>query len=247
MQGKIETLLKNKLRSNKLHFSLIDPDPSKLSLEELKKRAALLEKWGSDVILVGGSTNFTKETVDSTIRAIKSVCSLPIIIYPGNVAAVSEHADAILFMSLLNSRNPYWISKAQAKAAPLIKTIGLEPISMAYLVCEPGMVVGQVGEADLIKTPQEAAAYATAAELTGFHFVYLEAGSGATSPVPVETVRAVRAAIKLPLIVGGGLRTPEAVRERLAAGADIIVTGTAIENEPEKLESIIKAVKSFQV
>jgi len=247
MPGKIETLIKNRMRNGKLHFSLIDPDPTKLSLEEIKKRAKLLEKWGSDVILVGGSTNFTKETVDSTIKAIKSVCSVPIVIYPGNVSSISEHADAILFMSLLNSRNPYWISQAQAKAAPILRKIGLEPISMAYLVCEPGMVVGKVGEANLIKTPQEAVAYATAAELTGFHFVYLEAGSGATTPVPVETVRAVRTAIKVPLIVGGGLRTPEAVSDRLAAGADIIVTGTAIENEIEKLEPIIKAIKSFKI
>jgi phosphoglycerol geranylgeranyltransferase len=235
------------MRNGKLHFSLIDPDPTKLSLEEIKKRAKLLEKWGSDVILVGGSTNFTKETVDSTIKAIKSVCSMPIVIYPGNISSISEHADAILFMSLLNSRNPYWISQAQAKAAPILRKIGLEPISMAYLVCEPGMTVGKVGEANLIKTPQEAVAYATSAELTGFHFVYLEAGSGATTPVTIETVRAVRAAIKVPLIVGGGLRTAEAVSDRLAAGADIIVTGTAIENEIEKLEPIIKAIKSFKI
>jgi len=243
--GTVETLIKNKLRNGKLHFSLIDPDPSKLTLEEIKKRAKLLEKWGSDVILVGGSTDFTKETVDNTIKAIKSACSLPIVIYPGNVSSISEQADAILFMSLLNSRNPYWICKAQAKAAPLLKKIGLESISMAYLVCEPGMTVGKIGEAELIKTPQEAVAYATAAELIGFHFVYLEAGSGATSPVPVQTVRSVRSAIKAPLIVGGGLRTVEAVRERLEAGADIIVTGTAIENEIEKLEPIIKAIKTF--
>lgn len=247
MQGKIETLVKNMLKSGKLHFSLIDPDPSKLSLEEIKRRAKLLEKWGSDAILVGGSTNFTKETVDATIKAIKSVCSLPIIIYPGNVSAVSEHADAILFMSLLNSRNPYWISKAQAKAAPVIRKIRLEPISMAYLVCEPGMAAGKVGEAELIRTAEEAVGYAAAAELLGFHFVYLEAGSGATTPVPVETVRAVRSAISIPLIVGGGLRTPQAVNERLAAGADIIVTGTAVENEVEKLEEIIKAIKTFKI
>ncbi len=245
--GSVESSILGKVaRGEKLHVSLIDPDPSKLSMKELEKRAKQLEGWGTDAFFVGGSTNFTKEDVDKTVKKIKSVCKVPVILYPGNPKGVSEHADAILFMSLLNSKDPYWISHAQAKSALLIRKLGLEPIPMAYLIVEPGMKAGEVGKAELIKTAEEAAGYSAAAEMFGFRMVYLEAGSGATRPVPVEMVKAARKELSIPLIVGGGLRTAESVRERLRAGADIIVTGTAIEKEFDRLEGIVKEIKNFR-
>jgi len=246
-KGKIESDIITKIsKGKKLHVSLIDPDPKKLSPEETSRRAKQLAKWGTDIFFVGGSSNVKKEDVDNTIHAIKNVCKVPIVLYPGNPKGVSELADGILFMSLLNSKDPFWISHAQAKSAVNIRQMGIEAIPMAYLVVAPGMKVGQVGKAKLIKTPEESAGYAAAAEMMGFRLVYLEAGSGAKKPVPVELVRVARAQLKVPLIVGGGLTTPEAVKERLQAGADIIVTGTSIENDFEAMQDIIKTIKKFK-
>ncbi|MBI5061442.1 MAG: phosphoglycerol geranylgeranyltransferase, partial [Candidatus Aenigmarchaeota archaeon] len=154
----------------------------------------------------------------------------------------------IFFMSLLNSRTPVWITGMQAKGALAIQQADLEPIPVGYLVVEPGMKVGKVGKATLIKQKEhrKAAAYALAAQYFGMRFVYLEAGSGATKPVPPEMVMAVSSAVDIPIIVGGGLKTPEAVVQRLVAGADIIVTGTVIEKDFEKLRKIISEINKFK-
>jgi phosphoglycerol geranylgeranyltransferase len=168
-----------------------------------------------------------------------------VILFPGGARAVSPYADAILFMSILNSRNPYFITKSQALGAFPVKAAKLEPIPMAYLVVEPGMIVGYIGEADLLprSKPAITAAYALAGQFMGMRLVYLEAGSGAGEPVPQELIAMSRAAIDVPLIVGGGIRTPEQARRAAASGADIVVTGTIIEEDASVLASIIKAVK----
>jgi phosphoglycerol geranylgeranyltransferase len=149
-------------------------------------------------------------------------------------------------MSLLNSRNADWIIGAQAKASTLIKELCIEPVSMAYVIVEPGMAAGRVGEADLIKKSESrrAVCYALAAQYFGFSLVYLEAGSGASSPVPKEMISAVRKSINIPLIVGGGIRSARQAQEAVAAGADIIVTGTIIEEKFDTIKEIISAVKS---
>ncbi len=239
--------IQNKLKSGPLHFSLIDPDKSKMSAKRLKETAKMLNAYGTDAIMVGGSTNIETSYLDTSIRIIKNQCKKPIILFPGGLNGISKYADAIFFMSLLNSMDSYWIVGAQKKGALIIKKMGIEPLSMAYLIIEPGMEVGRVGKADLIKQNEheKAVTYALAAQYMGMEFVYLEAGSGATSHVPEKMIRAVKNATDVNLIVGGGIRSPDTVKKILRAGADIIVTGTAIENN-ENVKSMITEIRNFK-
>lgn len=244
MIGKVEKYLSDKLQKEKLHFSLVDPDS--FSIEDAEESAKLSEEAGSDAILIGGSTHTLGNYLDMLIESIKSNTKLPVIIFPGGVAQVSPKADAILFMSYMNSRNPYFITKSQALGSFLVKKTGIEPIPTGYLVVEPGETVGWMGEADLIprKKPQIAAAYSLAAQYLGMRFVYLEAGSGASDTVTPEMVGLVKKVVDIPIMVGGGIRSPESVKKLAIAGADIFVTGTIIEKEKEKLFDIIKAIKT---
>ena len=240
-----EALLERRKRA-RLHMTLLDPD--KQSAEEAGRLAAGAAKSGSDAIMIGGSTGVTQEKVDGTVLAIKAAVNIPTILFPASAANLSRHADALYFMSLLNSRDPRLIVGEQRRAAPLVKRWGLETIPMAYLVVEPGMRAGEVGRADPIprSRPGDAVEYALAAQMLGMRLVYLEAGSGAPEPVPAAMIRAVRGALDIPLIVGGGIRTPEAAGGVARAGADIVVTGTVVERakDGEALRRIIEAVKA---
>jgi phosphoglycerol geranylgeranyltransferase len=145
---------------------------------------------------------------------------------------MARNCDAIYFMSMLNSKNIKNITGEQWRGAPIIRKLGLETLSMGYVIVEPGMKVGEVGEADLVKRTDIARAvgYAMATEMFGMDMLYLEAGSGAPDPVPPEMVRSVRKSVKIPLLVGGGVNTPEKALQVTSAGADIVVTGTLVEN-----------------
>jgi len=240
-----ESLLERRRRS-RLHMTLLDPD--KQTAEEAGRLASAAATSGTDAVMIGGSTGVTQDTIDATVLAIKAAAKVPTILFPASAATLSRHADALYFMSLLNSRDPRLIVGEQRRAAPLVKAWGLETIPMAYLVVEPGMRAGEVGRADPIprKEPETAVGYALAAEMLGMKLVYLEAGSGAPEPVPSEMIRAVRRAIGIPLLVGGGIRTPEAASAVARAGADIVVTGTVVERakDGEALRRIIEAVKA---
>ncbi|MFH1420748.1 MAG: geranylgeranylglyceryl/heptaprenylglyceryl phosphate synthase [Candidatus Aenigmatarchaeota archaeon] len=244
-----DKILKN-VEKRPLHFVLIDPDPSKNDAETLKQKARMLNDIRPDAIMIGGSSGFGQDTLDAAVKTFKDNCKAPVILFPGNISGVSKYADAIFFMSLLNSNNPYWITGAQAMASAVVRENGVEPIGMGYIIIEPGGTVSFVGDAKLIPRdkPEMAAAYALAAQYLGMKIVYLEAGSGANDPVPVETVAVTKKLIDVPLIVGGGMRTPESVLERLQAGADIIVTGTASEDDPalEKIRAINQTIKKFK-
>jgi len=151
------------------------------------------------------------------------------------------------FMSMLNSVNVGHVIGEQVKGAPIVKVLGIEPISMGYIVVEPGMKVGEVGMANPIprNEPKLAVAYALAAEFMGMGLVYLEAGSGAPEAVPSEMIAAVKKNITIPLIVGGGIRDPSTAEKVRLAGADIVVTGTVVENSDlgEDLRKLIRAAK----
>ena len=237
--------LRSKLREGKVHMTLIDPvEQGPAEAGELAYQAALA---GTDAIMVGGSTGVTPKAVDDTVLAIKGRTRVPVILFPGGAAMLSRHADALYFMSLLNSRNPKWIVGEQRRAVLVVKEWGLEAISMGYIIVAPGMRAGEVGEATLASRddPREALEYALLAEYLGMRLVYLEAGSGAEQPVPAAVVRAVKRGIHIPLIVGGGIRTSAAARDIAEAGADIVVTGTVVEEtkDPALLARIIDAVK----
>lgn len=233
-------------RDGATHLTLIDP--ANQSPEVAGWTASDAEQAGSAGIMVGGSTRAGGKILDQTVRAVKRKVKLPVILFPAGETGISRYADAIFFMSMLNSTDPYFITGAQRRGAPLVRKFKLEALPMAYLAVEPGGAAGQVGKADLIPRdkPELAAAYASAARYLGMKFVYLEAGSGAGIPVPVDMVKVVRRAIDGTLVVGGGIRTPKAASDRVKAGADVIVTGTLVERSVDRIERINEIVKAIR-
>lgn len=227
-----------------LHFSLLDPVTTDIT--KLKDMINLIVESKSDAILVGGSTLIDQVMLSHYVDIIKKSCDLPVILFPNNVAAITSNADAIYFMSLLNSRNPYYIIGAQMLAAPYIKKNGPEPLSMAYLIIGQGQAAGFIGDANPIpyNKPELAAAYALTAEMFGFKYVYLEAGSGASSPISPDFVKIVRKwTSDIIIIVGGGIRDANIAYKLVKSGADVIVTGTVIEKKINLLKKIVDAIK----
>jgi phosphoglycerol geranylgeranyltransferase len=241
----IKEYLVNKMKEGTIHMALLDPD--KQDSVEAGNIAKKMKEVGSDAIMIGGSTGVTNENLSATALSIKKMSGLPTIHFPGSPTAISKDVDSIFFMSMVNSRSPFWIMRAQAGASRYIKKLGIETISLGYIIVEPGMKVGEVGEADPIRHDDidGAVGYALACEMFGMDLVYLEAGSGAETPVPPAMISAVKKAITVPLIVGGGIRTPEAARAARLAGANAIVTGTFIETctDGTMLRSVVEASK----
>ena len=246
MTGKVELFLKSELKKkNALLFVLIDSEVSKL--ESSQKLAQDVEKIGASAILVGGSSATDQIEMSAVVKGIKKGIKIPIILFPGNVTGVVPDADAILFSSLMNSENPYFITQAQALGAPSVLKFGLEPLPTAYLVIGDGTSAWFVGSARGIplEKPKIAAAYALAAQFLGMRFVYLEAGSGAKSSVTPEMVKTVRKAFNGFLIVGGGIRDIKTATNLVKAGADALVIGTFLEQggSVKKLAEIAKAIQ----
>ncbi|MBI5859526.1 MAG: geranylgeranylglyceryl/heptaprenylglyceryl phosphate synthase [Nitrosarchaeum sp.] len=244
--NKVELFLKSELKKkNALLFVLIDSEVSKL--ESSQKLAQEVEKIGVSAILIGGSSATDQIEMAEVVKGIKKGIKIPIILFPGNVTGVVPDADAILFSSLMNSENPYFITQAQALGAPSVLKFGLEPLPTAYLVIGDGTSAWFVGSARGIpfEKPKIAAAYALAAQFLGMRFVYLEAGSGAKSSVTPEMVKTVRKAFNGFLIVGGGIRDIKTATELVKAGADALVIGTFLEKggSIKKLAEIAKAIQ----
>ncbi|WP_428325126.1 geranylgeranylglyceryl/heptaprenylglyceryl phosphate synthase [Nitrosopumilus sp.] len=244
--NKVETFLKSELKKkNALLFVLIDSEVS--NLEASAKLAKDVEKIGASAILVGGSSATDQIEMAQVVKGIKKGIKIPIILFPGNVTGVVPDADAILFSSLMNSENPYFITQAQALGAPSVLKFGLEPLPTAYLVIGEGTTAWFVGSARGIpfEKPKIAAAYALAAQFLGMRFVYLEAGSGAKSSVTPEMVKTVRQLFDGFLIVGGGIKDVKTAQNLVKAGADALVIGTFLEKggSLKKLEEITKAIQ----
>jgi len=242
----VENYIREALKDHKIHLTLLDPEEQ--SPEEAVSIAIDAVSGGTDGIMLGGSTTNSTD-LDATAKALKENVDVPIILFPGNITGVSKYADAIFFMSLLNSSNPYWITGAQALGAPMIKKMGIETISMGYLVVEPGGTVAWVGDAKTIprNKPDLAAAYAMAAEFMGMKLLYLEAGSGADQHIPKEMIQMVKKTTDTIVIVGGGIRSGEDSANVSAAGADIIVTGTVVENSSnikDKIKELVDGIRS---
>ena len=241
----VKEYLIEKMQEGTIHLALLDPD--KQDSREAGVIAKKMKDAGTDAMMIGGSTGVTNENIGETARSIKEISGLRTIHFPGGPGAISKDVDSIFFMSMVNSTDPFWIMKAQAGVSIQVKKMGIEIISLGYIIVEPGMKVGEVGKADAIKHNEidRAVGYALACEMFGMDLVYLEAGSGADRPVPPEMVSAVKKAISIPLLVGGGIRTPEAAKAARLAGADAIVTGTFIErcSDDEMLRSVVKASK----
>jgi len=247
MIGRVEKYLLNKIRKDgAIHITLLDPE--RASPETAAKNARIAEENQTTAVMVGGSTITSTSQLQETVKAIKKAVKIPVILFPNNVTGICRHADAIWFMSLLNSSDPYFIVGAQVLGAPLVMKFGLEPIPLGYIIVGEGGAASVIGRAFPIpfNKPELSVAHALAAEYLGMRFVYLEAGSGVKKSVPPNMIRMVRGAIGIPLIVGGGIKSAEQVKEIVQAGADVVVTGTVIEegNTSDKLRELVKAVKT---
>ena len=248
MQSTENYLHNSRKKKGTLLFVLIDSENSNgKSASSLAKEA---EKNGASAVLIGGSSATDQITMTETVSNIKKSVKIPIILFPGNVTGVVPGADAILFSSLLNSDNPYFISQAQALGAPSVLKFGLEALPTAYIIIGEGTTVWHVGSVRTIPfdKPGLAVMYVLSAQFLGMRFVYLEAGSGAKTNVQPEMVAAVRKHFKGFLIVGGGIRNSETAKALAKAGADAIVIGTFIEKGGsfKTVSDIVKAIQSVR-
>ena len=230
------------------HAILIDPADQ--TPDVAAKRAMAAVAAGSKMVLVGGSSDTDMDNVHRTVVAIQEALELvtwassqdsgleeknwkvPVVLFPQGAAALSPAADAITFMMLMNSKSPRYLIEEQVAGSLYIKKAGISPLPMGYIICEPGGKAGEVGKADLILSSEteRIAAYATTAEYYGFKIIYLEAGSGAKTPVSPELIKAARKSCDLTIIVGGGIRDGETAKIASDAGADWVITGNLTES-----------------
>ena len=230
------------------HAILIDPADQ--TPDVAAKRAMAAVAAGSKMVLVGGSSDTDMDNVHRTVVAIQEALELvtwassqdsgleeknwkvPVVLFPQGAAALSPAADAITFMMLMNSESPRYLIEEQVAGSLYIKKTGISPLPMGYIICEPGGKAGEVGKADLILSSEteRIAAYATTAEYYGFKIIYLEAGSGAKTPVSPELIKAARKSCDLTIIVGGGIRDGDTAKIASDAGADWVITGNLTES-----------------
>ncbi len=225
-----EYLLKIRETNGAGFLLLLDPD--KLAPEDLGRVVDHAQESGVDAFLVGSSL-MTRDIFEETLVTIKRIAKIPVIIFPGSLFQISSNADAILFLSVVASRNIDLIIGHHVHASPLIRQHKLEAISTAYMLVESGKMTSAHFMSDSFPIPREkpeiAMAYSMAAEYLGMKMVYLEAGSGAISSVPKEMVRLVSTSVKMPVIVGGGISNPAIARELAKSGAGFVVTGNFFE------------------
>ena len=211
-------------------------DPDRVPPDHYLALAESAAENGVDALLVGTSFSL-KSNFLTGVRQIKKAASVPVIIFPGSFAQVTPDADAILFTSLLSGRNPNFLIEEQMKGAPLVKQCGLEAIPTGYLLIESGSLTSVQFISNTQPIPRAkndiACAHALAAQYLGMKLVYLEAGSGADGAVPTAMVQAVAEYIEIPVMVGGGLRTPNDCADRMSMGASFLVVGTQFELEPD--------------
>jgi phosphoglycerol geranylgeranyltransferase len=225
-------ILAAKNQGKKLLAILLDPD--KIDWANISHLLAKINASPATHLFIGGSQVFS-DKIDELIVNLKHRCHLPVILFPGNPSQISLHADGILFLSLISGRNPDFLIGHQTKAAPILKASKLEIIPTGYILIESGnqTAVAKISETQPMPTDNPAAIMHTAqaGEMLGKKLIYLEAGSGAQNPVPLEIVSLVSQNIHIPLIVGGGIRSQSGVERAFDAGADMVVIGTAFEND----------------
>lgn len=230
MNSVYQKLLKIRDEKGAGYIVLIDPD--KKNEHSLIECVVAANENDVDVLFVGGSL-MMDGLYNERVARIKKHSQIPVIFFPGGVSQLNPHYDAMLFMSLLSGRNPQYLINEQVVAAPIVKDLGLEVIPTSYLLFDGGAhstVEVISGTTPLpMKRPDLAIAHALASEYLGKKLIYMEAGSGALHPISVELIKAVADQVTVPLIVGGGIRTPEMALERVKAGASFIVTGTVLE------------------
>lgn len=242
--GKIYDQLISKQKDKKKQFAiLIDPD--KLGLSEVADLGVLAKQSGADLLFVGGSL-LTNGNLHGCVASLKKTSGLPVILFPGNTLQIDQQADAILFLSLISGRNPDLLIGKHVIAAPLIYEKKLEAISTGYMLIESGNTTAALYMSNSHPIPSDkpdiAASTALAGEMLGLKMIFMDAGSGALNPVSEKMIRAVREKISIPLIIGGGINTPEKAILNCQAGADIIVIGNAIEKDQTLIKQMAEAI-----
>jgi putative glycerol-1-phosphate prenyltransferase len=224
---------------------LIDPD--KVTPESLIRTIDLSLKASTDYFFIGGSL-LVNDTLNECIDVIKSCCDIPVIIFPGSMMQIQSKADAILLLSLISGRNPELLIGQHVLAAPALKASALEVIATGYILVDGGIATTVSYVSNTLPIPHHkdeiAMCTAIAGEMLGLKMLYLDAGSGAERPLSESMVTMVATNTDIPLIVGGGIRTPEKAITLCKAGADIIVAGNAIESNPSLILSLAQAIHS---
>lgn len=237
-------IIKSK-KGKKIFTLLIDPD--KFSSENTKNLLENLQPTLPDAILVGGSLLFND--IHTTILEIKKLTIIPVFIFPGSSIQLSSRADGILFTSLISGRNADFLIGNQVSAAPFIKKYQLQTMSVGYMLVGENNQTAVKYMSNTFPIPYDkseiAVATALAGEMLGLKAIYLEAGSGATLPVSEKMIQSVKKQISIPLIVGGGIRSAEQIEKIYKAGADVIVIGTAFEQESRKFGEIKEMFEKF--
>lgn len=229
------TILSHKQQSAKLLAILIDPDKEKVYLPLLPKLKQ------ADLVFVGGSTG---ENVEPCIAMLREHTNAPLIIFPGNASQFSPQADALLFLTLLNARTADMLIEPHVQMAIPIHKSGIEAIPMGYILIDGGRKssVEIVSNCDPIPQSEvdRIVSTAVAGQLLGKQLIYLEAGSGAKMPISSDIIRIVRTQLQVPLIVGGGICTPNAMLQAFEAGADIVVIGNHFEQHPDEIDNFVQ-------
>lgn len=214
---------------------LIDPD--KIKFEDIKDKILIYEEQGTDTFFFGSSQPVEND-IHAIAQEIRDNTSLPLILFPGSSKQVTPYADGILFITLISGRNPDYLIEHHVRAAPFVKKMGLEVLPTGYILIECGYrtSVERVSKTQPLSSTdiENIVAHSLAGEMIGMKYIYLEAGSGAINPVSPEIISAVKSQITVPLIVGGGIRTPEYAKKLVDAGADHIVVGNVLEKSEDK-------------
>ena len=244
---KIDSALKSAKRTGKKQFAvLIDPD--KVNLKTIRQLTDLAVRSQVDYFFIGGSLVVNNST-DSCIEAIQKYCDIPTVLFPGHPVQLSFQADAILFLSLISGRNPDLLIGQHVIAAPLLKKSSLEVLPTGYILIDGGAPTSVTYMSNTTPIPYNkpgiAVCTALAGEMLGLQLIYMDAGSGASRPIAPSMIREVSKSLSIPLIVGGGIRCGEDAYKAVAAGAEVIVVGNAIEKDPILLQEISKAIHSY--
>jgi len=225
---------------------LIDPD--KQDTEQLSKIAKIAKDADVDYLFVGGSL-MTNDELFRSIRTLKENCEIPVVLFPGNTYQISRNADAMLFLSLISSRNPDMLIGMHVLGAPYIKLAGLKTIPTGYMLIDSGKPTSVTYMSNSFPIPYDkndiAACTAMAGEMLGLRLIFMDAGSGADKTVSEEMISFVKGSVDVPVVIGGGIRTPEKLKCVYEAGADIAVVGNVFEDSPELIYEFTKVIAEF--
>ncbi len=238
-----QQFLDAKTNGEKKFVVLIDPD--KVRLGKIQKVLELSVEAGVDYFFIGGSL-VVNDMLDYVLKSMKDMCQIPMILFPGNSFQLSYKADGLLFLSLISGRNADLLIGKHVITAPFLKMSPLEIISTGYMLIDGGIMtsVQYMSNTSPIPANKEDIALCTAmaGELLGLKQIYMDAGSGAKNPISESMINTVSSAINIPLIIGGGISTPEKAAANAKAGADVIVVGNAIEKDPQLIMDISRAI-----